>query len=689
MADVIEIAVPVTDGPGDPGTVLNSASPTAKVQLTNLHQSAVLEYKANAGDWQRLDGGCAVNLPLNLAVDVIRVRRMNVGTVVNVLAAAEKIQALPNGVAPVVFADGRVSLARADGSELTLAARQKITICGDSQVKNSVIQGYSIAVAAANAPGFSDISNFFFTRNFPQGNATFEFDYPNKRARVAAQGETFGPWVSIARGGVLDFYSSGGASARLYARASSYGNTLTTVTVAVAGNPWHTYGSGNVAGVLDALTGHRLEIVQPLLGVPGDAQMDVALRMPDILAQGAQVILCICGTNSLFRVGITPEEAVELERQNYLRAYAAGRIWISTTILPRWGTDGIPAEVNGYTVDKAVKLSRYNSLLYEAASKEPNWFVVHGDAAADLSNSGRAKVGTTSDGIHLKAGMSVPLIRQVVQIIDSIWPPTRTAPKLGSVTQTYDPLNNRRGNLINAGVGSFIGSGGTAQTGISVATVWAAGATYVAEDVYIFGGRAYRVVVGGNAGATGPLHTSGVATDGAVQSQFICAGAIAIATLPAGWTFTRVGGTAAMGKAFKYVDAEGEGLAMFVTSTAAAVEVIRGYTTSLTKENFSLGDVIDEGCDFDVQGVGCNGVAVTMIPDGSMLTSTDIKATQLIDVTGGFTGKATPCIPPGLVWNPAGVTSIPVRIETHPQPNAAYLWKMSNAFVRKVLPPGA
>lgn len=652
-------------------------------------------------------------------------------------AAAAQVEAdvdqalgLPTGLLRLKGVDGT------GASAIRVASRPRITIIGDSQVKNSTLVG--ISVTATGAPGITDIANLLFERGWPTGNATFEVDYNKRRGRVAANGETFGPWVKIAGGGVFRLYSSGGKHMTVFCRARSYSASgVVTVTANVIGDAWWTYGTGNFAGLLDALTGHRIEIAQPLLGVPGDSHLDVDLRLQQAIDQGSHVIWSVLGTNSIVAAGLTPAQTLALEFKNYQRATAAGCIWISTAILPRFGPEGD----NGYTLSLQQDITNYNNMLYAMARQYPNWYVVDADGAADFANNWRALANMTTDGLHVKAGMSIISVRQAVSILEKVWPTFRASPKLASSAQVYDAVKNPGGNLLTNGLGSlitgdlwaattayalnalisttggriyrvttagtsgasepvhtsgaaangtaqmtFVSNGGTAGTGVTMAPVWAASTAYAVDDVYITGGRLYRVVVAGTSGTTAPVHTAGVATDGTLQAQYLMSGVSAIGCLPAGWSFQRLtpSGTSMTGKAYKYRDADGQGLGMFMTS-AIGGETIWGWAAGVSNSNMALGDIVDLGADFHVIGEGCYGVAVTMIPDGPMRTSSDVRAGQLMEVESGFEGKATVCVPPGNGWIPGVTNSAPIRLYAYSKAGGAFVCKMSNAFVRKVL----
>jgi lysophospholipase L1-like esterase len=69
----------VTDGPTGAGTSFGYATPTAAVMLANMHQGLTVEYKVNDGSWVRLDGSAGVELQLNMAADMLRVRRTTLG----------------------------------------------------------------------------------------------------------------------------------------------------------------------------------------------------------------------------------------------------------------------------------------------------------------------------------------------------------------------------------------------------------------------------------------------------------------------------------------------------------------------------------------------------------------------------------------------------------------------------------
>ncbi|TWI65175.1 hypothetical protein IP91_02582 [Pseudoduganella lurida] len=73
--EVAAVTLAVSDGPGSAGGLITLRAQTSRISLANLHQGVVVEYKVNANAWQRLDGTCSVELPLNMAADVIRLRR--------------------------------------------------------------------------------------------------------------------------------------------------------------------------------------------------------------------------------------------------------------------------------------------------------------------------------------------------------------------------------------------------------------------------------------------------------------------------------------------------------------------------------------------------------------------------------------------------------------------------------------
>ncbi len=81
----------VVEGPSSAGGMIAYSSPTSSVSLANTHQTVVLEYSINGDTWQRLAGGCGTHLPIDLAVDVVRVRRTALeGGAVNLSVQVER-----------------------------------------------------------------------------------------------------------------------------------------------------------------------------------------------------------------------------------------------------------------------------------------------------------------------------------------------------------------------------------------------------------------------------------------------------------------------------------------------------------------------------------------------------------------------------------------------------------------------
>ena len=560
------------------------------------------------------------------------------------------------------------------GGVIRIDSPQTVTVIGDSQIQNTYLSGYSIAPS----PSINGFANVLISRNAPTGAGSLNYDHAAKTARWAAFGESYGASVDVTNGGVFVLASSGGSTCTIFCTARSY-TASGTSTVTVTGNIYHKWMTGSIVGALDALTGHRLTFTTPYLGIGGNYISDVTARYAQATKQGGGIIIDVSGTNSIVAQGLTADQALADAIANYNLARASGAILITSAILPRFGTDG--ADNTNYSAAFTKAISRYNSLLYAAAKSRNGWYIVDADAAADPANNGRARVGYTSDGLHIAAAMAYIVCQKISAIINAIYPPTKSAPTLISAGQLYDATANPGGNLINSGAGSFISTGGTAGTGVTAVAARINSTAYAAEDCYISGGNLYRVVVAGTTGTVAPLHTSGVATDGTVQAQFIASGASV--GLAASWTFQRSVGTVAVAKAFKISDQDGDWQAFFITSSLG-IETIYGYTDATTPANFVTGDVIDAGCTVDVQGVGCNGVAVDLSPDGAMTTASSITAAQLDGTLQGFTGRATVAIPQGLSWISTSVTSVRYRAYFRAQANAAYLVKVRDAYIRKV-----
>lgn len=684
---------PTPVGPGTLVTARPGAGGSLRVEYTN---GSAADIANNAALWLDWPSGSVSADAMDIAQDAGFVRctaTAAIGTVeIDESPAATSLARARNdwagGNLRATMRGARLSASVAGGGAVTFAAAPRISFIGDSQLNNSVTSGFSVTVTPSNvAPGFSDIANFQFQRQFPTGGpATFQIDYANLRARVAANGETYGAWVNIKGGGVFKLFSSGGTFVYIRGRALLYGSGLVQFTVSniAAANAWHVYGSGSIPGLTQALSGNRLEVAWPTLGIPGDTTGNVADRLDQAIAQGAWMIVSITGTNTLIAQGLTPDQAVAAEAANQARCAAAGCVYVSTSVMPRFGPEGDA----GYTLALQQTIVDYNAKLAAAAKKVPNWFVINGDVAADPANNGRARTGATVDGVHMAAGMALAPSRQLVEIIDFLWPPSSTQTRLGSAAGAYNAVSNPTGNLITAGAGSFIGTGGTAGTGVAAAKAWSSGGAVAAEDIVITAaGLAYRVHSGTALGTTAPGHTAGVATNGDALLQYLCAGASVIATPPAGWTFQRSGGTTPIAKFFKVFDADGDSLVFHITSTTDGGTIF-GFTSNATSSQFFNGDEINAGCDFDVQGVGCAGVGIKLIPDGAMLTSSGIQAMQCTNIQPfDFTGKVTPAIPPGLIWSTAGLTSaVPLQVFMYPKANAAFLCKVRNAYISKAIP---
>lgn len=142
----------------------------------------------------------------------------------------------------------------------------------------------------------------------------------------------------------------------------------------------------------------------------------------------------------------------------------------------------------------------------------------------------------TGAGVHLN-GNAWRGGAALAEVFRTLFPPRPSL--LASAADQYG-VDGTQPNVNVIDNGLFLNNAGTLGTGASNAPSWATSTAYVLGHLALNGGNAYLALNAGTSGATAPTHTSGVASDGAVNWRWVGSGAVAgVAT---GWTFQRAAG---------------------------------------------------------------------------------------------------------------------------------------------------
>ena len=449
--------VQVIDGPGSAGRALESTAATSAVTLANTSHAVTLEFCINNGVWSRLDGSCSLTLQLNLAIDVIRVRR-------------------------TVWEGGAVYLAvQVDALSASASGGiKKIIAVGDSKIDYGDFFGRHFT-ALKNISGVLIGAATLIT---PTGNGTIIWDLLARTLQWAAPGDTPGRPIRVTSGTYM--LPSGTPGYELEVKCKAVEMTSPSATEIIASDviEWKRT-VGGFMYVADALTGHRFEILRNK-GIAGISALDVAGNaIEQVIDTGAQAMVDNAGTNDLQLRGRLPADVAADRVACWDQAGAAGMHVIALLITPRWGRDaaGNTAPTNPAYTDSAkytkilqARIVALNAMLIAEARRRP-WVHICDvySATVDMTQAdGRIKDGFTVDGVHDGGGLAYESGRQIAGVLNILSPDDRVRVNVGAGSY-FDPVNNPGGNLLAPGQGEFAGTNGSPGTGVSMGTGLATG----------------------------------------------------------------------------------------------------------------------------------------------------------------------------------------------------------------------
>lgn len=569
-------------------------------------------------------------------------------------------------------------LLTANGVRLLPSAnnKPKIAVVTDSMFYNNDTLG-SVVTSAPALP--SAVIDMRVDPSVAPGDNTLEIDQVAGTARFKTAGNTYGATIDISGGGRQKVYDSAGYWADLLLLRRFYtGLGATEYVTTTSAVIWRT-GQGAVLQVIESLYPDRFDFVR--LSIGGSNADDVYAQRALVAAAAPECVLDHYGTNDIVAVGTAPADYVAKRVANWNYWKSLGAVVVAGLISPRWGSGGTDG---GYTAAKRDAINLANQLLIAEASRTKNVLIVDtwSEAVDQGSTSSAVKTGWTIDGLHPGGALADFFARGYGAAFDSLFPARGGVRALVGSGGNYDAATNPYGNLMASGQGSFSGSGGTANTGVSLAAAWAASTAYVAGQVVISGGSAYLARVGGTSGTVAPTHKSGSNTDGLMMWECISTGTVTSA-IAATWQWVRSSGAALLAQAYKEIDAQGTWQCFALYGAAVANEAIRGYAGYPTPGNITAGEMVKLSAEFDVKGYGCTGLLVDMPLTGTPASSF-FGNWSLSNVLQSITGKRTVQMEP-LKWPPS-VTALIPRIVIETGAGAVCVVRIRSLALAKVAP---
>lgn len=227
---------------------------------------------------------------------------------------------------------------------------------------------------------------------------------------------------------------------------------------------WANWLSGSALNYVSTLSPQDFARKGSNSGIGGDSMVNVATRLPAILAACPEYYIALhIGTNDINN-GSNGLGSFATMQTNMLTLInmitAAGKKPILTTVLPRNNVDGGGGFDWGATggntaAQKRQVLNQFNIWLSDYAKENGHicvtWHVVFED-----TTTGVAKTGYTVEGLHPNENGAYWLGKEFVRQIGYLIPKQNVGHL--NVLSVYDATNNPYGNGIN---GAFTGTGGT------------------------------------------------------------------------------------------------------------------------------------------------------------------------------------------------------------------------------------
>jgi len=581
-----------------------------------------------------------------------------------------------------LVADPKEVFDRPKFSTLRPGAIKRIALVGDSLTEINDALGYNPTTSPAYPSSFRNVRVSLNAST--AGTASLEHNASTNSIRFKSFGADYSAATDITTGGKFTLTDSLGVTCTLSLIARLYSGTgITTYTLTMAAASWRS-GVGALQSALETFYPGRFEFIS--LGVSGAQSSDVYASRTQVATVNADAVLEQVGTNDLI-ADLTAEQIVAQRVANWDYFNIILGLPVVAGLIPARWTAG-SADEPTYSTARRDVLTTANALLVEAAANRLGVILVNNwTGMVDPSvNTGAARVSWTTDGVHA-AGAAVELWAQNFgRGLETLFP----LPRLWAVptgTGNDYSATNPRGNLITSGRGSFTGTGGTANTGVTVAAAWSSGATAAVANttVVISNSRAYLARTTGTAGTVAPIHSVGAASDGSVLWECISTG-IASVGLAAGMSAQRFSGANIVVSAWKETctDSNGDWQAFYVSGATAANESFRFYNTSaLTIANWVAGDIISASCEWfftELGSASAAGAALEITTTGGPASCVYGSQAITSNVAGTQGTRVVQMRP--IAW-PESITAVAFRLLTSSNIGGTFVAKLRNLAVVK------
>lgn len=463
----------------------------------------------------------------------------------------------------------------------------------------------------------------------PSGTGTIRYFAATKTMSWQWGGDaTPGPEVAVKDGifTLTTATSNANIEIRVIARILPTIDKQDTITASATKSWRRLVGSGLYA--TDALT--RSRFIFKNYGISGSSSIDVSNHYQDVINSGADVIIDETGTNDIIALTMAPATSAAIRASNWDKALAMGIPVLAHLIAPRGGVGTITSE-SALTATQAFNISTANKLYIENAKKRPGVYIID-------SVSKTVKVGTTimqikdfytTDGVHDSGGLAYEVAECEANILNILCPDDSLTMNVGAGSY-YNATSNITGNLMPVGQAWFSGTGGVANTGVTVGTGLAAGFTISRS-------------IGSSASAVANKAT---ATDGGADWQ----------------EFVVSGATQAVAQGVKN-------------------ETFLMYSGYPSNGNFSAGDLVTGSVEYEISGAGCTGIQFEVLL--TVTPGIQWQAFQLGEVVQGIRKNGVIALEP-ITWQP-NISGVLPRILFSSKEGATFTIRFRNLDLRKVV----